>query len=76
MINFICRKSQPSWTFLAPDPASQKTCTIGGNVGENAGGPHCLLGGDNKSCTRSRGCSADGLSHGLEELNVSRPDMT
>jgi glycolate oxidase len=28
--------------FYAPDPASQKTCTIGGNVGENAGGPHCL----------------------------------
>ncbi|MDP6667107.1 MAG: FAD-linked oxidase C-terminal domain-containing protein, partial [Dehalococcoidia bacterium] len=28
--------------YYAPDPASQKTCTIGGNVGENAGGPHCL----------------------------------
>jgi glycolate oxidase len=26
----------------APDPASQKTSTIGGNLGENAGGPHCL----------------------------------
>ena len=25
-----------------PDPSSQKACTIGGNVGENAGGPHCL----------------------------------
>jgi glycolate oxidase len=25
-----------------PDPASQKTSTLGGNVGENAGGPHCL----------------------------------
>ncbi|MEO6912951.1 MAG: FAD-linked oxidase C-terminal domain-containing protein [Candidatus Baltobacteraceae bacterium] len=28
--------------FYAPDPSSQKTCTIGGNVGTNAGGPHCL----------------------------------
>jgi glycolate oxidase len=28
--------------LYAPDPASQKTCTLGGNVGENAGGPHCL----------------------------------
>ncbi len=28
--------------FYAPDPASQQACTIGGNVGENAGGPHCL----------------------------------
>jgi glycolate oxidase subunit GlcD len=26
----------------APDPASQAVCTIGGNVAENAGGPHCL----------------------------------
>ena len=26
----------------APDPASQKVSTLGGNVGENSGGPHCL----------------------------------
>ncbi|OVE77345.1 hypothetical protein BVX98_03020, partial [bacterium F11] len=26
----------------APDPGSQKACTIGGNVATNAGGPHCL----------------------------------
>jgi glycolate oxidase len=26
-----------------PDPSSQRACTIGGNVGENAGGPHTLL---------------------------------
>jgi glycolate oxidase subunit GlcD len=25
-----------------PDPSSQTACTIGGNVAENAGGPHCL----------------------------------
>jgi glycolate oxidase len=28
--------------FYAPDPSSQQACTIGGNVAENAGGPHCL----------------------------------
>ncbi len=27
---------------FAPDPASQQVSTIGGNVAENAGGPHCL----------------------------------
>ncbi|MFZ0640737.1 MAG: FAD-linked oxidase C-terminal domain-containing protein [Candidatus Acidiferrales bacterium] len=27
---------------FAPDPSSQKACTIGGNVSENAGGPHTL----------------------------------
>ncbi|MGH7555943.1 MAG: FAD-binding oxidoreductase, partial [Longimicrobiales bacterium] len=26
----------------APDPSSQQASTIGGNVGTNAGGPHCL----------------------------------
>ena len=28
--------------YYAPDPASQKACSMGGNFGENAGGPHCL----------------------------------
>jgi glycolate oxidase len=29
------------WTY-APDPSSQQTSSIGGNVNTNAGGPHCL----------------------------------
>src|SRR5438552_17596907 len=28
--------------FFAPDPSSQMVSSIGGNVGTNAGGPHCL----------------------------------
>jgi glycolate oxidase len=28
--------------FFAPDPSSQRACTIGGNVSENSGGPHTL----------------------------------
>jgi len=28
--------------YYAPDPASQKVSTLGGNLGENSGGPHCL----------------------------------
>jgi glycolate oxidase len=31
--------------YFAPDPSSQKACTIGGNVAENSGGPHTLLRG-------------------------------
>src|SRR5207253_10165455 len=27
----------------APDPSSQQSCSIGGNVATNSGGPHCLL---------------------------------
>src|SRR5579863_652535 len=36
---------QPFGYFFAPDPSSQKACTIGGNVSENAGGPHTLAHG-------------------------------
>jgi glycolate oxidase len=31
--------------YFAPDPSSQKACTIGGNVAENSGGPHTLMHG-------------------------------
>ncbi len=32
----------PLGYHYAPDPSSQKASTIGGNIAENAGGPHCL----------------------------------
>ena len=32
----------PFGLYYAPDPSSQIACTIGGNVGENSGGVHCL----------------------------------
>src|SRR5690242_14078959 len=38
----LSRLSEPHGLFFAPDPSSQKVSTIGGNVGTNAGGPHCL----------------------------------
>jgi glycolate dehydrogenase FAD-linked subunit len=31
--------------YYVPDPSSQRACSIGGNVAENAGGPHTLLHG-------------------------------
>lgn len=31
--------------YFAPDPSSQRACTIGGNAAENSGGPHTLLHG-------------------------------
>lgn len=39
--------------YYAPDPSSQKACTIGGNVGENSGGPHTLLYGVTTNHTTS-----------------------
>src|SRR6185437_12744585 len=35
----------PHGFCFAPDPSSQKACTIGGNVAENSGGPHTLANG-------------------------------
>jgi glycolate oxidase subunit GlcD len=34
--------SAPHGLLYAPDPSSQSACTLGGNVAENSGGPHCL----------------------------------
>ncbi|MBI4773823.1 MAG: FAD-binding protein [Deltaproteobacteria bacterium] len=39
----------PLGFFYAPDPASQKVATLGGNVGENSGGPRCLKYGVTKN---------------------------
>lgn len=38
----LTRRVETSGYFYAPDPSSQTACTIGGNIAENAGGPHCL----------------------------------
>jgi glycolate oxidase subunit GlcD len=38
----LTRAVAPHGLHYAPDPSSQSACTIGGNVAENAGGPHCL----------------------------------
>jgi glycolate oxidase len=38
----LSHAAEPYGLFFAPDPSSQKASTIGGNVANNAGGPHCL----------------------------------
>ena len=38
----LTRAASEYGLHYAPDPSSQTACTIGGNVAENAGGPHCL----------------------------------
>jgi glycolate oxidase subunit GlcD len=38
----LSRAVAPHRLHYAPDPSSQTACTIGGNIAENAGGPHCL----------------------------------
>jgi glycolate oxidase len=38
----LTRAAEKHGLYFAPDPSSQKACTIGGNVAENSGGPHTL----------------------------------
>lgn len=43
VVNLELQSSMAPLGYLfAPDPSSQKVSTLGGNVGENAGGPHCF----------------------------------
>ncbi len=38
----VSRVVAPFGYLYAPDPSSQRVCSIGGNVAENSGGAHCL----------------------------------
>lgn len=38
----LTKELMPLGFHFAPDPSSQQICTIGGNVANNSGGPHCL----------------------------------
>jgi glycolate oxidase subunit GlcD len=39
----LSRAVAPLGLHFAPDPSSQQSCSIGGNLANNSGGPHCLL---------------------------------
>ncbi|HZS46881.1 MAG TPA: FAD-linked oxidase C-terminal domain-containing protein [Blastocatellia bacterium] len=68
----------PDGFYYAPDPSSQTSCTIGGNVAESAGGPHCLKYGTTTNhviglevvlpsgeVVRLGGCGADDIGYDL-----------
>jgi glycolate oxidase len=43
VINLDLTRHLAAWGLhFAPDPSSQQSCSIGGNVANNSGGPHCL----------------------------------
>jgi glycolate oxidase len=39
----LSRATHRHGLHFAPDPSSQQSCSVGGNVANNSGGPHCLL---------------------------------
>jgi len=70
---------QASGYFYAPDPSSQRACTIGGNVAENAGGPHTLAYGVTTNHVVSlEAVLPDGtvIETGGQELDVPGYDFT
>lgn len=46
VLNLDLTREVARWGLhFAPDPSSQQSCSIGGNVANNSGGPHCLADG-------------------------------
>jgi len=65
--------------FYAPDPASQKVATLGGNVGENSGGPRCVKYGVTKNHVLGLQCvleDGDILQTGGETFDFAGLDLT
>src|SRR3954465_3414388 len=70
---------EPFGYFYAPDPSSQRACTIGGNVAENAGGPHTLAHGVTTNHVVSLEVVLPDLTvaqFGAQELDVPGYDMS
>jgi glycolate oxidase len=73
---------------FVPDPSSQKACTVGGNIANNSGGPHCLKYGtttnhvlalrvvlpDGSVLWTSDGC-ADGIGYDLQGILTGSEGM-
>jgi len=55
--------------LYAPDPSSQMACTIGGNVANNSGGPHCFKHG----ATTRHVLGLVIVGHDGEVLDLSQP---
>ncbi len=62
--------------FYAPDPSSQQSCTIGGNVSENSGGPHCLsYGVTTQHILALEVVFPDGSAHVLGDKTETQPGI-
>jgi glycolate oxidase subunit GlcD len=67
----LSRAVAPFGLYYAPDPSSQPSCTIGGNIAENAGGIHCLkYGTTTDHVIAARVVLSDGS---IVDLDLSRP---
>ncbi|MEL6107281.1 MAG: FAD-linked oxidase C-terminal domain-containing protein [Planctomycetota bacterium] len=75
----VSNAAAPHGLYYAPDPSSQKVCTIGGNVAFNSGGAHCLKYGMTSNHVigvKGVTASAEPFSFGGESVESVGPDFT
>jgi glycolate oxidase subunit GlcD len=65
----ISQAAAPYGLYYAPDPSSQMSCSIGGNVAENSGGPHCLKYG----MTTNHILAIEAVTSGGEIIRLGNP---
>ncbi len=72
----ISEAAAPYGLYYAPDPSSQIACSIGGNIGENSGGVHCLKYGLTVHNVLSvRGYTIEGESFTLGSTALDAPGL-
>jgi glycolate oxidase len=68
--------AKPFGLYYAPDPASSRQSTIGGNIAENAGGPQCLKKGvTSDSVLELEFVTADGMVHRMDRSGLDIPGL-
>ena len=67
----VSRAAAPFGLYYVPDPSSQPSCTIGGNIAESAGGIHCLKYGT--TTDHVLGCRVVLAGGEIVDLNVDMP---
>jgi glycolate oxidase len=72
----VSKAAKPFGLYYAPDPASSRQSTIGGNIAENAGGPQCLKKGvTGDSVLELEFVTADGTVHRMDRGGLDIPGL-
>ena len=72
----VSAAARPFGLYYAPDPASSRQSTIGGNIAENAGGPQCLKKGvTSDSVLELEFVTADGAVHRMDRAGLDLPGL-
>ena len=74
--DMVSKTAKPHGLYYAPDPASSRQSTIGGNIAENAGGPQCLKKGvTGDSVLELEFVTADGTVQRMDRTGLDIPGL-